>query len=186
MVRVTQELALSPQHVILYSTTDPLLGHLPVLIFHGPSTTANYTLNSSRVQVHVYSPAGFQSYPRLTISPNSAFYGVVNHLPREFQGDETYRGLAFGLFKYFAELPDNVKNHLKSAYPTTRARRPGSAPTLFGEQHAADLAKNMVRSELTADIVGHVQDALQTQHISNVDLDLVLPPGQSCRCSPRI
>lgn len=177
MVRVTQELALSPQHVILYTTTDPLLGHLPVLIFHGPSTTANYTLNSSRVQVHVYSPAGFQSYPRLTISPNSAFYGVVNHLPREFQGDETYRGLAFGLFKYFAELPDNVKNHLKNAYPTTRARRPGSAPALFGEQHAADLAKNMVRSELTADIVGHVQDALQTQHINNVDLDLVLPPG---------
>ncbi|SPN99883.1 related to Rho guanyl nucleotide exchange factor [Cephalotrichum gorgonifer] len=177
MVRVTEELALSPQHVTLHHATDPLLGHLPVLIFFGPSTTANYTLNSSRVQVHVYSPAGFQSYPRLTISPNSPFYGVVNHLPREFQGDETYRGLAFGLFKYFAELPEMVKNQLRNSYPTTRARRPGSAPALFGEQHAADLAQNMTKSEVTADVVNHLQNALQTQHISNVDLDLVLPPG---------
>lgn len=177
MVRVTEELALSPQHVTLYNTTDPLLGHLPVLIFHGPSTTANYTLNSSRVQVHVYTPAGFKSYPRITISPNSPFYSVVNYLPREFQGDEIYRGLAFGLFKYFKELPEMVKNQLRSLYPTTRARRPGSAPALFGEQHAADLAKEMVKSEVTADIVSHVESALQTQHISNVDLDLVLPPG---------
>ena len=70
-----------------------------------------------------------------------------------------------------------VKNQLKSSYPTTRARRPGSAPALFGEQHAADLAKEMVKSEVTADVVGHIENALQTQHISNVDLDLVLPPG---------
>ena len=177
MVRVTEELALSPQHVSLYNTNDPLLGHLPIFIFHGPSTTANYTLNSSRVQIHVYTPAGFQSYPRITISPSSPFYSVVNHLPREFQGDEIYRGLAFGLFKYFTELPEMVKNQLKNAYPTTRARRPGSAPALFGEQHAADLAKEMLKSDLTTDAVSHIENALQTQHISNVDLDIVLPPG---------
>ena len=128
MVRVTEELALSPEHVTLYYASDPLLGHLPVLIFHGPSTTANYTLNSSRVQIHIYSPAGFQSFPRITISPNSPFYGVVSHLPREFQGDEICRALAFGLFKYFSELPEVVKNYLKNQYPTTRSRRPGSAP----------------------------------------------------------
>ncbi|PKS09279.1 hypothetical protein jhhlp_003893 [Lomentospora prolificans] len=177
MVRVTEELALSAQHVTLYHASDPLLGHLPVLIFHGPSTTANYTLNSSRVQVHVYSPAGFQSYPRITISPNSPFYGVVNHLPREFQGDEIYRGLAFGLFKYFTELPELVKNHLKNQYPTTRARRPGSAPALFCEQHAADLASSMVKSEITTEVVIQLHNALQTQHVSNVDIDFVLPPG---------
>ncbi|ROT42909.1 hypothetical protein SODALDRAFT_26442 [Sodiomyces alkalinus F11] len=177
MVRVTDELALSPEHITLYRTTDPLLGHLPVLVFHGPSTTANFTLNSSRVQVHVYGPAGFKSFPRLTISPNSPFYSVVNYLPREWQGDETYRGLAFGLYKYFTELPEVVKNHLKNTYPTTRGRRPGSAPALFGEQHAADLAKGLVKSDNTADVIAALQTALQTQHLTNVDIDLVLPPG---------
>ncbi|PNH40943.1 hypothetical protein VD0004_g6106 [Verticillium dahliae] len=177
MVRVTDEPALSAEHVTLYHATDPLLGHLPVLIFHGPSTTANYTLNSSRVQIHVYSPAGLQCFPRLTISPSSPFYSVVNYLPREWQGDEIYRGLAFGLFKYFTELPEVVKNHLKHTYPTTRGRRPGSGPALFGEQHAADLAANMIQSENTAEVIATLQTALQTQHLSNVDIDFVLPPG---------
>ncbi|KAK4448029.1 hypothetical protein QBC34DRAFT_117915 [Podospora aff. communis PSN243] len=177
MVRVTEELALSPEHLTLFYASDPLLGHLPVLIFHGPSTTANYTLNSSRVQIHVYSPAGFQSFPRITISPNSPFYGVVDHLPREFQGDEICRALAFGLYKYFSELPELVKNHLKNQYPTTRARRPGSAPALFSEQHAADLAKSAVQAENTAEVIRILESALQTQHISHVDIDLVLPPG---------
>ncbi|GKU03991.1 rho guanine nucleotide exchange factor gef2 [Fusarium langsethiae] len=176
MVRVTEELALSSDSVTLYHAADPLLGHLPLLLFHGPSTTANYTLNSSRVQVHVFTPAGFQSFPRITISPNSPFYNVVNHLPREFQGDEVYRALAFGLFKYFTELPDCVKLYLKNLYPT-RGRRPGSAPALFSEQHAADIVKDMVQSDHTADIIETLQDALQTQHISHVDLDFVLPPG---------
>ncbi|KAI1381855.1 hypothetical protein F4677DRAFT_399923 [Hypoxylon crocopeplum] len=177
MVRVTEELALSPDHLTLYQATDPLLGHLPLLILHGSSTTANYTLSSSRVQVHVYTPAGFQSFPRLTISPNSPFYNVVNHLPREFQGDEVYRALAFGLFKYFQELPEHVKTHVRLQYPTMRSRRPGSSPTLFGEQHAADIAKSMVRAENTPEVIQKLQVALQTQHISNIDVDLVLPPG---------
>lgn len=177
MVRVTEELALSPEHVSLYYTNDPLLGHLPVLVFHGPSTTANFTQNASRVQVHVYSPAGFQSYPRITISPNSPFYDVVNHLPREFQGDEVCRALAFGLYKYFTELPETVKNYLKKQYPTTRGGRPGSAPSLFGEHHAADLAASMLEADNTADVIQTLAKALQTQHISNVDVDLVLPPG---------
>ncbi|KAK2056006.1 RhoGEF domain-containing protein [Colletotrichum caudatum] len=177
MVRVTEELALPAELLTLYHATDPLLGHLPVLLFHGPSTTANYTLNSSRVQIHIYSPAGFQSFPRLTIQPNSPFYTVVNHLPREWQGDEVYRGLAFGLYKYFQELPEVVKNHLKNTYPTTRGRRPGSGPALFGEQHAADLAKDMVKSENAAEVLETLRTALQTQHLSNVDVDFVLPPG---------
>lgn len=176
MVRVTDEVALSPEHLTLYHASDPLLGHLPILIFHGPSTTANYTANSSRVQVHVFSPAGFQSFPRITISPNSPFYSVVNHLPREDQGDEVFRGLAFGLFKYFTELPDGVKSHLRNSYPI-RGRRPGSGPALFGEQHAADVVTTMIKSENTADVISSLQAALQTQHISNVDVDLVLPPG---------
>lgn len=177
MVRVTEELALAPEHVTLYYANDPLQGHLPVLVFHGASTTANYTHNSSRIQIHVFSPAGYQSYPRLTVQPNSPFYSVVSHLPRELQGDETWRGIAFGLFKYFAELPDVVKNHLKKQYPSTRGHRPGSGPTLFSEQHAADLAKSMIKSDNTADVINTLSSALQTQHVSNVDIDLVLPPG---------
>ncbi|TGJ85419.1 hypothetical protein E0Z10_g3377 [Xylaria hypoxylon] len=184
MVRVTEELALSPDHVTLYQATDPLLGHLPILIFHGSSTTANYTFNSSRVQVHIYTPAGFQSFPRLTISPNSPFYNVVHHLPREFQGDEVYRALAFGLSKYFHELPESVKSYIKLQYPTTRGRRPGSSPALFGDQHAADIAKSMVRAENTVDVVQKLQTALQTQHVSNVDVDLVLPPGSITPLQP--
>ncbi|KAJ3578542.1 hypothetical protein NPX13_g2020 [Xylaria arbuscula] len=183
MVRVTEELALSPDHVTLYQATDPLLGHLPILIFHGPSTTANYTFNSSRVQVHVYTPAGFQSFPRLTISPNSPFYNVVNHLPREFQGDEVYRALAFGLSKYFNELPETVKGYMKLQYPT-RGRRPGSSPTLFSDQHAADIAKSMVRAENTAEVIQKLHMALQTHHVSNVDVDLVLPPGSILPLQP--
>lgn len=184
MVRVTEELALSPEFVTLYQATDPLVGHLPVLIFHGPSTTANYTFNSSRVQVHIYSPAGFYSFPRLTISPNSPFYNVVNYLPREFQGDEIFRGLAFGLFKYFCELPDAVKILIKQQYPVTRGRRPGSLPSLFSEQHAADVAKCMVRAENTPDVIQKIQIALRTQHISNIDIDLVLPPGSIVPLQP--
>lgn len=176
MVRVTDELALSPDTVTVYHTSDPLLGHLPVLIFHGASTTSNYTLNSSRVQIHVFSPAGIQSFPRLTISPNSPFYASVSHLSREFQGDEVYRALAFGLSKYFAELPDGVKTYLKNAYPT-RGRRPGSGQPLFGEQHVADLVQAMVKSDNTANIINSLQEALQTQHISNIDVDMIFPPG---------
>ncbi|EEY17376.1 conserved hypothetical protein [Verticillium alfalfae VaMs.102] len=156
MVRVTDEPALSAEHVTLYHATDPLSSAtFPVLIFHGPSTTANlYSQQLSR--------------SRST---------VVNYLPREWQGDEIYRGLAFGLFKYFTELPEVVKNHLKHTYPTTRGRRPGSGPALFGEQHAADLAANMIQSENTAEVIATLQTALQTQHLSNVDIDFVLPPG---------
>lgn len=177
MVRVTEELALAPENVNLYYTNDPMLGHLPILVFHGASTTANFTHNSSRIQIHVFSPAGFRSFPRLTVSPNSPFYSVVSHLPREFQGDEVWRGLAFGLFKYFTELPETVKNHLKKQYPATKGGRPGSGPSLFGEQHAADLAQNMVRSDNAGGVIDVLSGALQPQHISNVDIDLVLPPG---------
>lgn len=177
MVRVTEELALSPEHVSLYQTTDPLLGHLPVLVFHGPSTTANYTFNSSRVQIHIYSPAGFKSYPRLTISPNALFYNVVSHLPREDQVDEVTRALAFGLFRYFHELPDAVRHHVRASYPASRGHRPDSAPALFSERHAADLARSMTRSDASVEAIQKLHAALQTQHISHVDVDLVLPPG---------
>jgi hypothetical protein len=177
MVRVTDDLALSQDEVNLYYTTDVLLANLPVLVFHGPSTTTNSTLNSSRIQVHVFTAAGFQSYPRITISPNSPFYQSVNHLSRDKQGDEICRGIAFGLLKYFKELPELVKSGLILQSAKSRSKRPGSAPTLFGEQHAADLAASMVKVENIGEVIQDIEAALRPQNINHVDIDLVLPPG---------
>lgn len=177
MVRVTEELTLVQEQVNLYYTTDPLLANFPILIFHGPSTTTNSTLNSSRIQIHVFTAAGFQSYPRITISPNSPLYVAVNHLPREKQGDEICRGLAFGLLKYFKELPEVVKSGLIIHAAVYKTRRPASAPALFGEQHAADLASSMIRVENIGDVMSDIEAALKPQTIGHVDVDLVLPPG---------
>jgi hypothetical protein len=177
MVRVSPELTLSRDEVTLYYTTDAHLANLPVFFFHGASTTTNSTLSSSRIQAHIFSSAGPQSYPRITISPQSPFYQSVNYLPHEKQGDEIYRGIAFGLLKYFSELPERVKSGLILQCATSRTKRPGSAPTLFGEQHAADLAASMVRVENAGNIVQNVEAALRPQNINHVDIDLVLPPG---------
>lgn len=177
MVRVTPELALSQDEVTLFHTTDVHLGGLPVFVFHGPSTTTNSTLSSSRIQVHVFTGAGPQSYPRITISPQSPFYRSVNYLPRERQGDEICRGIAFGLLKYFSELPEVVKSGLILESANARSKRPGPAPTLFGEQHAADLAAAMIRVENTAEVMQDIEAAFCPQNINHVDVDLVLPPG---------
>lgn len=179
MVKLSDELDLSLDQVKLYYATDPYLSNLPILIFHGPSTTTNSTLNSSRIQVHIFTAAGFQSFPRLTLSPNSPLYEAVNLLPRDRQGDEICRGLAFGLLKYFRELPEGVKSNLilQSASASTKTKRPSSAPTLFAEQHAADIANAMSKVENAAEVIQIIQTALQPQHISHVDIDLVLPPG---------
>jgi hypothetical protein len=177
MVRVADDLALSPNEVNLYYATDALLLNLPVLVFHGASTTTNSTQNSSRIQVHVFTAAGFQTYPRITISPNSPFYQSVDHLPREKQGHEVCRGIAFGLLKYFKELPEVVKSTLILQSSKSRTRRPGSAPMLFGEQHAADLAASMVRVENAGEVIQDIEAALRPQNISHVDIDLVLPPA---------
>ena len=56
----------------LFHTTDPLLSNSPVLVFHGPAATIGAT--SSRIQVHVFTAAGYGSYARLAVSPNSPFY----------------------------------------------------------------------------------------------------------------
>ncbi|KAJ4151624.1 hypothetical protein LMH87_012314 [Akanthomyces muscarius] len=185
MVRVTDDIELAPEQLVAYHASDPLLGHLPIVVLYGAATTANLAHhNSSRVQIHVLSPAGLRSFPRLTISPNSPYYSVVARLPREFQGDDVYRALAFGLFRCFAELPDGVRAHLRNAYPT-RGRLPTTTTTaaahdaapLFGDQHAANVVASMVQSDNIAAVVTALQDALQPQHVSNLDIDFILPPG---------
>ena len=153
----------------LFHTTDPLLSNSPVLVFHGPASTIGAT--SSRIQVHVFTPAGYGSYARLAVSPNSPFYTAVSNLPREEQGDEVCRGLAFGLKKYFVELPEAVK---KTWCIDSKAPSPAA---LFGDDHVAILASRMTRIENVDDVVGEIKYAFGEQKLSWLDVDIVLPSG---------
>lgn len=157
----------------LYHVSDPSLSS--VFVFYGPVSTANATVSSSRIQAHILTPAGFQSYPRITVSPAAPLYAAVNHLPRDKQGDEVCRALAVSMLKYFAELSDPAKECLQAL---ARAGKPGGQiPKMFDEMHAADLANRMVKVENTADIVRDIRGAFQERKIPWVDVDVVLPAG---------
>ncbi|KAF2723877.1 hypothetical protein K431DRAFT_282567 [Polychaeton citri CBS 116435] len=153
----------------LYYTTDPLLANSPVLAFHGPASSIGAT--SSRIQVHIFTPAGCCSYSRLAISPTSPFWSAVNNLPREEQGDEVCRGLAFGLKKYFCELSDNVK---KEWCIQNKAPAPAA---LFGDDHIAILATRMTKIDNVLQAVDELQQALSEQRLSWIDVDVIMPPG---------
>jgi hypothetical protein len=132
-------------------------------------------VSSSRIQAHILTPAGFQSYPRITISPAAPLYAAVNHLPRDKQGDEVCRGLAVSMLKYFAELSDPAKECLQAL---ARAGKPGGQiPKMFDEMHAADLANRMVKVENTTEIVRDIRGAFQERRVPWVDVDVVLPAG---------
>jgi hypothetical protein len=172
---------LNPDVVELFYVVDELLARSPVLVFYGPSATPTAATSNSRIQAHVFSPAGLQSYPRLTISPSSPLYSAVNCLPREEQGDEVCRGLAFSLCKYFAELPQSVKTVWENEPSALGKLR--SAPALFGDSHAAILASRMVKVDNAAQVIKDVCQALADQSVSWLDLDVVLPVGSVCDLS---
>jgi hypothetical protein len=174
--------ALSADDLSLFYTTDELLSHSPVLIFYGPTTTSAQATHS-RIQAHVFTAAGLQNFSRLIISPTATFYGAVTCLPREEQGDEICRGLAFSLYKYFLELPAGVKAAWETRYGTS-SHLP-SAPELFSESHAAILAAKMVKVENVADVIIDVRHALGEQTLSWVDLDVVLPQDSIQKLEPR-
>ncbi|KAI9376340.1 hypothetical protein BJX61DRAFT_530895 [Aspergillus egyptiacus] len=161
------------EQLSLYHVSDPSLSS--VFIFYGPVSTTNATVSSSRAQAHILTPAGFQSYPRITISPAAPLYAAVNHLPREKQGDEVCRGLAVSMLKYFADLSDPAKECL---HALARAGKPGGQiPKIFDEIHAADLANRMVKVENTTEIVRDIRGAFQERKVPWVDIDVVLPAG---------
>ncbi|KAK6413012.1 hypothetical protein LTR81_013122 [Elasticomyces elasticus] len=153
----------------LFHTTDPLLSNSPVLVFHGQAATIGPA--SSRIQVHIFTPAGIGSFSRLAVSPNSPFYSAVSNLPREEQGDEVCRGLAFGLKKYFAELSQSVKKTW-----CTQVKAPASG-MLFGDDHIAVLASRMTRIDNVEEVISGITQAFGEQHQSWLDVDVVLPPG---------
>jgi hypothetical protein len=161
------------EQLALYHAMDPYLSS--VLVFHGPVATANATVSSSRIQAHIFTAAGFQSYSRITVSPAAPLYAAVNHLPREKQGDEVCRGLAVSLLKYFHELSIPVKECLVQI---AKAGKPsGRIPKMFEETHAADLANRMAKIENPTEIVRDLRDAYRERKVPWIDVDVVLPPG---------
>lgn len=173
--------ALSDETVSLFYTQDSLLENLPVLLFYGPSTTGNSTQNGSRIQAHVFTLAGFHTFPRLTISPSSPLYAAVYHLPSDQQGDETCRGLAVSLLRYFAELSEKSKATLKELAARRRPNR--VAPMMFDEMHAGELASRMIRAEGSGEAIAYMKAALTPQSLSWLDTDIVLPPNTFNRAS---
>ncbi|KAI2789796.1 hypothetical protein POX_d05294 [Penicillium oxalicum] len=162
------------EYLSLYHAVD---SHLTsIFVFYGPVATANATVSSSRIQAHIFTPAGFQSYSRITISPAAPLYAAVNHLPREKQGDPVARGLAVSLLKYFVELSDPVRKRLIGS--ARASQRPGDkVPRLFDEVHAAELANNMKLLEDSSEVVRDIRSACQERRIPWVDMDVVLPAG---------
>lgn len=158
----------------VYYTKDALLANLPVVIFYGPSTTTNSTLNSSRIQAHVLTLAGFQSFPRLTVSPTAPLYAAVHHLPKEKQGDEICRGLAVSLLKFFAEMPKSLKVELTEM--AAMGRPDGTVPAMFDEMHAGDLAAKMIKIDNPLEVITYVRSALAEKSLSWTDIDVILPP----------
>jgi hypothetical protein len=152
----------------LYHTTDPLLANSPLLIFHGAAASFNAT--SSRIQVHIFTPAGLGSYARLAVTPNSPLYSAVSNLPREEQGDEVCRSIAFGLKKYFTELPDGVKKAWQA-----QSRTPLAA--LFTDDHIAILASRMTRIENVEEVTEDLSHVFGEQKLPWIDVDVVLPSG---------
>ncbi|KAF2458880.1 hypothetical protein BDY21DRAFT_384812 [Lineolata rhizophorae] len=168
--------SLASSNLLLFYTTDSLLSATPLLIFYGPSATATFTATNSRIQTHVLSPAGLTSYPRLTVAPGSPLYAAVERLPREHQADEVCRGLAFSLFKFFAELPEHVRVAWERQLGSYAGRMP-NAPAPFSDAHAAILAGRMQRVENVDEVVADVRSALAAQSLAWLDVDVVLPPG---------
>jgi hypothetical protein len=173
MVVVTSAIAALTGELTLFHTTDPLLSNSPILVFYGPAPSISTA--TSRIQIHVFTPAGFESYPRVSISPSAPYYAAVNSLPREEQGDEVCRGLAFGLSKYFAEVPRPSRDAwVAQACPSKKA---ASAFALFSDPHVAILATRMNKVENLDDIVKDIQRSLGEHTVSWLDLDVILPPG---------
>ena len=175
MLLLTPALPVLSPELCLYYSKDSLVEDLPVLIFYGPSTIGNTTQNTSRIQSHVFTLAGFQSFSRLTIAPTSPLYAAVHHLPSDFQGDEVYRGLAVSLLSYFAALSKEIKASLRSL---AGSRRPnGVAPMMFDEMHAGELAAKMEQVELSGPILRYLTTAASQQSVSWLDMDVNLPAG---------
>lgn len=160
-------------HCTPYCTSDPVLGH--VLVFYNPLSSTSSSA-ASRIEAHILTCAGLQSYPKLTLSPSSPLYAAVNHLPLQKQTIETYRGLAIAVLKYFSELPKVIKEKILRSKSNLPQNGEGQA-VAFDEMHAGDLAARLKEVEMES-LVGDLMPALSERFVSWLDVDLVIksPP----------
>jgi hypothetical protein len=150
-----------------YCATDPVLGHILVFYHpHPPSTSV------PRIEAHVLTCAGFQSYPKLTLAQSSPLYAAVNHLPLQKQSSDVHRGLSIAILKYFSDLSKAVKETILRSKSNVSPTGEGQA-VAFDEMHAGDLAARLkeVESEsLPSDLIC----ALPEKFVTSIDLDIVM------------
>ncbi|KAA8904653.1 RhoGEF domain-containing protein [Sphaerosporella brunnea] len=153
-----------------YCATDPVLGHIVVFYNHAVSQTTSPI--SNRIEAHILSCAGFQTYPKLILTHSSPLYAAVNHLPLQKQSSELHRGLAIAVLKYFSELSKAVKETILRSKSNGAAPREGQA-VAFDEMHAGDLAARL--KEVESDSLAHdLICAMSERFVGSVDLDIVV------------
>jgi hypothetical protein len=154
-----------------FYATDPVLGH--IVVFY--SSTAPTISSAPRIEAHILSSAGFQSYPKLALNQSSTLYAVVHHLPPQLQNSVLHHGLAVAVFKYFSELPKNVKETILRC--KSNAAPAGELQAVaFDEMHAGDLTARLKEVEL--DTLAHdLMWALSERFVSVLDLDIVVRSG---------
>ena len=168
MALISSPPELSTEGNSLYHVVDEYLSN--ILIFYGHVGSAT---SSSRIHVTILTSAGWQDYPRITLSPTSPLYAAVSHLPREKQGDEVSRGIAVGVLKYFAELSEPVKNALVKR--AAQLKGSSNLPKMFDEMHAAEIANRVEKVDNTSEVIKDIQAAYAERRVSSVDLDFQLP-----------
>ncbi|CUS10120.1 unnamed protein product [Tuber aestivum] len=157
-------------HCTPYCTSDPVLGH--VLVFFNPHSSSS-PASVSRIEAHMLTCAGLQSYSKLTLSPSSPLYAAVNHLPPQKQNQEVYRGLAIAVLKYFSELPKTVKETILKSKKNNVLPSGEAQAVAFDEMHAGDLAARLKELELES-LLGDLNSALAERFLTWLDVDLVL------------
>jgi hypothetical protein len=151
-----------------YCATDPVLGHIVVFYNNAVSQTSSAVAN--RIEAHILSCAGFQTYPKLTLTQSSPLYAAVNHLPLQKQTSELHRGLAIAVLKYFSELPKSVKETILRS--KSNGAGEGQA-VAFDEMHAGDLAARLKEVESDS-LAPDLMCALSERFVGAVDLDIVV------------
>jgi len=158
-----------------YAAADPVLGHIIVFyssLSSSSSAPSSPSASQGRIEAHIFSCAGFQSYPKFALSQTSPLYAAVNHLPLQKQTSELHRGLAIAVLKYFSELSKAVKETLLRSQGNGAA--PGEAQAVaFDEMHAGDLAARLKEVE-TESLATDLMCALAERFAGAVDLDIVV------------
>ena len=126
----------APETPTIYYAEDP--PYLPrILVFYWPVQAVGSLASTSRIKTTILSAAGFKSFPPFSIAPSSSYYSAVHKLPDDKQRDDVSRGIAFALFRYFSEVPAEVKNAIMEE------SLQGGAGLKWGQTHAAQVTCRM-------------------------------------------